>query len=86
MDNGASCHMTGAWELFSQLLEDDVGINVELGYDVKYVVREQGPMQFQRESWRSFDAEEVLYVLGLKNLLSILVMEDKGYVVTFKKG
>lgn len=25
-------------------------------------------------------------MLGLKNLLSILVMEDKGYVVTFKKG
>jgi hypothetical protein len=35
----------------------------------------------------SFDAQDVLYVPGLKkNLLSVSVMEDKGFVVIFQKG
>ena len=42
---------------------------------------------FQLESRRSFDAQEVLYVPALKkNMLSISVMEDKGYEVNFQKG
>jgi hypothetical protein len=44
-------------------------------------------VQFQLESGGSFDAQEVLYVPGLKkNPLSISVMEDKGYEVNFRKG
>jgi hypothetical protein len=44
-------------------------------------------VQFQLESGGSFDAQEVLYVPGLKkNLLSISVMEDKGYEVNFRRG
>jgi hypothetical protein len=43
-------------------------------------------VQFQLESGRSFDAQEVLYVPSLKkNFLSISVMEDKGYEVNFWK-
>jgi transposase InsO family protein len=39
------------------------------------------------ESGGSFDAQEVLYVPGLKkNLLSISVMEDKGFEVNFQRG
>jgi hypothetical protein len=44
-------------------------------------------VQFQLESGGSFDAQEVLYVPSLKkNLLSISVMEDKGYEVNFWRG
>jgi hypothetical protein len=39
------------------------------------------------ESGGSFDAKEVLYVLGLKkNLLSISVMADRGFEVNFQRG
>jgi hypothetical protein len=42
---------------------------------------------FQLESGGSFDAQDVLYVPGLKkNLLSVSVMEDKGFVVIFQRG
>ena len=43
-------------------------------------------MWFQFEFEGSFDAQEVLYVLDLQNLLPISSMEEKGYAVTFKKG
>jgi hypothetical protein len=79
--------MTEAWELFSSLTEMDSGIHVELGDDAKYVVKGEGTILFQLESGNSFDAQDVLYVPGLKkNLLSISVMEDKGFVIIFQKG
>lgn len=45
-----------------------------------------GMMHFHLEFKGSFDAQEVLYVVDLKNLLTILVMEDKDYAINFKKG
>jgi hypothetical protein len=87
LDNGASRHMTEAWELFNSLMEKDSGIHVELGDDAKYVVKGEGTILFQLESGGSFEAQDVLYVLGLKkNFLSVSVMEDKGFAVMFKKG
>jgi hypothetical protein len=60
---------------------------LELGDNTKYAVRGQGTVQFQLESGGSFDVQEVLYVPGLKkNLLSISVMEDKGYEVNFGRA
>jgi hypothetical protein len=47
----------------------------------------QRAVQFQLESGGSFDAQELLYIPGLKkNMLSISVMEDKGYEVNFWRG
>jgi hypothetical protein len=70
-----------------QFLEDDSRIHVELGDEAKYAVIGQGTMHFQLESGGSFDAQEVLYVPGLKrNLFSISVMEEKGYEVNFRRG
>ena len=87
LDSGASCHMMEAQELFSRLMERDLGIHVELGDDAKYAVKGEGIVSFQLVLGGSFDAQDVLYVPGLKkNLLSILVMEDKGFVVTFQRG
>jgi hypothetical protein len=42
---------------------------------------------FQLESGGLFDAKDVLYILGMKNkLISISVMEDKGFSITFQRG
>jgi hypothetical protein len=80
LDNGASCHMAKAGYLFSNLSEEDSELHIQLGNNAKYLVKGQGTMQFQLDSGGSFDAQEVLYVLGLKkNLLPISIMEDKGY-------
>jgi hypothetical protein len=54
---------------------------VELGDDAKYAVKGEGTILFQLESGGSFEAHDVLYVLGLKkNFLSVSVMEDRGFV------
>jgi hypothetical protein len=87
LGSGASCHMTEARELFSSLSEEDSKLHIQLGNNAKYPVKVQGTVQFQLESGGSFDAQEVLYVPGLKkNLLSISVVEDKGYDVNFRRG
>jgi hypothetical protein len=60
---------------------------VELGDNAKYAVKDEGTILFQLESSGSLEAQDVLYVPRLKkNLLSVLVMEDKSFVVMFKKG
>jgi hypothetical protein len=69
LDSGASRHMMKARELFNRLSEEDSKIHVELGNDAKYAMRVQGTVQFQLESGGSFDAQEVLYVPGLKKNL-----------------
>ena len=83
MDSDASRHMTEARELFSSFSEEDSELHIELGNNAKYAVRGQGAIQFQLESRGSFDAQEVPYALGLKNLFSISIVEDKGYEVNF---
>jgi transposase InsO family protein len=60
---------------------------VELGDNVKYAVKEVVTASFQLESGKPLRMSDVLYVSGLKkNLLSISVMEDKGYAVAFSGG
>jgi hypothetical protein len=79
--------MTEERELFNNFSEGDSSLHVELDNEAKYVVRGQGNIQYQLESGGSFDAQEVLYVPGLKkNLLSISVMEDKDYKENFRRG
>jgi hypothetical protein len=68
-------------------MEKDSGTHVELGDDAKYAVKGEGTILFQLESGGSFEAQDVLYVPELKkNFLSVSVLEDKGFVVMFKKG
>jgi hypothetical protein len=46
LDNGASCHMTKAQELFYSLMEKDLGIHVEPDDDAKYGVKGEGTILF----------------------------------------
>lgn len=39
MDSGASRHMTLTWELFNNLMEQDLEVHVELGNDAKYAIK-----------------------------------------------
>jgi hypothetical protein len=87
LDSGASHHMTEAQELFSSLMERDSDVHVELGDDAKYAVKGEGTITFQLESGGSLDAQDVLYVPGLKNnFLSVSAMEDRGFFITFQRG
>jgi hypothetical protein len=71
--------MTESRELFNTLTE-------ELGDDAKYAVNGDGTILFKLESRGSFEALDVLYVQRMKkNLLSISVMKDRGFVIVFKK-
>jgi hypothetical protein len=71
--------------LFSSLKKPDSRVQVELGDDAKYLVAGVGTIPFQLESGNYLDFDDVLFVPSLrKNLLSISVMEDKGFAMEFK--
>jgi len=62
-------------------------VKVELDDDGTYAIKGIGSTSFQLESGNVFGIEEILYVLGLKkNLISVEVLESKGYSVAFSKG
>ena len=46
-----------------------------------------GTITFERESSKPFLVKDVMHVLGLnKNLVSVAMLEDKGYDVVFSEG
>ena len=62
-------------------------VKVELGDDGTYAIKGIGSTYFQLQSGNVFHIEEILYVPRLKkNLISIAVLENKGYTVAFSKG
>jgi hypothetical protein len=66
LDNGATCHMTGARELFENFTESDSNMYVELGVGTKYVVKGSGIVPFQMESRDVLRVINVLWVPELK--------------------
>ena len=46
VDNGASHHMTGSQESLTSFSEEDLGLQVELGDNAKYVVKGLGTTLF----------------------------------------
>jgi hypothetical protein len=87
IDSGASYHMTGLHEHFTDFTEKGVNLEVVLGDDS--IVKEVGigTISFQRESHCPILVRDVLYVLGLKmNLISISTIKDMGYQVVFCNG
>ena len=60
---------------------------MELGDNGTYAIEGIGSTSLKLESGWSLHLEEVLYVPGLKkNLLSVGVLEEKGYSVAFTRG
>lgn len=71
--------------MFFSLTEQDLGVQVEVGDDAKYPIVGIGTIPFQLESGNSLDFDDFLFVPSLKkNLLLVLVIEDKGYAIEFK--
>ena len=62
-------------------------MQVELGDDATYEIKGVGSASFQLNCGGLLHIEEIMFVPGLKkNLLSVAVLEDKGFKVTFKDG
>jgi len=87
LDSGASFHMTGDRDLFFYLDEKDLGVHIEMGDDGRYSATGIGTISFERESGKPFVLKEVMHVPRLKkNLISVVMLEDKGYDVVFSEG
>ena len=87
LDSGASFHMTGDRDLFTDLDEKDLGLHIEMGDDGSYNATSIGTISFKRESGKPFVLKDVMHVPGLKNnLISVAMLEEEGYDVVFSKG
>ena len=79
--------MTNDKELFSELEEKDLKMHIEMGDDGKYRITSLGTITFQREHATPLTLKNVMHVPGLtKKLVSIAMLEDRGYDVIFSKG
>eukprot|EP00253_Pinus_taeda_P005674 PITA_05674 len=87
LDSGASFQMIGDKELFSELEEKDLKMHIEMGDDGKYSVIGVGTITLQREHVGPLTLKNVMHVPRLmKNLISVAMLEDRGYDVIFSKG
>jgi hypothetical protein len=87
IDSGASRHMTGFKQNLANYHDKKFKAKVELGDDGTYDIKGFGSTSFQFHSGNIFHIDEILYVPGLKkNLISVLVLESKGYSIAFSKG
>ena len=87
LDSDASFHMTGYKDLFSDCEEKDLKQSIEFGDVGRFRATRINTVTFQRESGSPLIITDVMYVPGLmKNLVSIVVLEGRGYDVIFSKG
>ena len=87
LESGASFHMKGNRDLFSDLEEKDLQQNIKFGDDRRYSATDISTITFQRDFDPPLIMTYALYVPGLKNnLVSIELLEDYRYDVIFRKG
>ena len=87
IDSGASTHMSGVREVFSEITERDISVEVELGDDRVVKAIGRGTVAFQRDSRPPMRFQDVYYVPRLKkNLISVSTIEDRGLEVLFSDG
>ena len=87
IDSDASFHMTRDKEIFSDLEEKYLQIHIEMGDDVWYNATRIGTINFERELGKTFQLKDVMHVPGLKKkLVSVAMLEDRGYDVVFSDG
>jgi hypothetical protein len=70
IDSGATCHITGAWELFESFTESDSDVYVELGMGTKHAVKGSGIVPFSMESGGMLRVMDVLWVPKLGGVCS----------------
>ena len=79
--------MTWKKQTLSRLEEKKSPQKVSLGDDYKYPIKGISESSYKLDSGTSMNMKEVLYVLGLKNILiSISALHNKGYRVIFIDG
>ena len=75
MDSGASFCMTESREVFSDLKEKDLQMDIEMGENGRYNVTGIGIVTFQRELGSPLRIRDVMFVPSLKkNIISISVL------------
>jgi hypothetical protein len=85
IDNGATCHMTGARELFKSFIESDSDMHVELGMGTKHAIKRSGTVSFWMESSSVLRVTNVLWVPELmRSVLSVSAIEKKGFDILFQ--
>ena len=86
LDSGTSFHMTRDKEIFSDLEEKDLQMHIEMGDDGQYSATMIGTITFQRQSGKPLQLKDVIHVPSLKkNLVSVAMLEDRGYDVVFSE-
>jgi hypothetical protein len=87
LDSGTSFHTTVDKEIFSDLEEKYLKIHIDMGNDGQYIVNGIGTIAFHRESGKPFQLKDFVHVPGVKkNLVSVAMLEDRGYDVVFNDG
>jgi hypothetical protein len=85
--SAASKHMTGFKQNLVNYPDKKFNVKVELGDDGTYAIKGVGSAFFQLQSGNVFRVEEIIYVPDLKkNLISVAILESKGYTIAFSKG
>jgi hypothetical protein len=86
VDSGASCHMTGIWQVFLNITEIGPERQVVNEGGMAQVVRGVGRVRFQLKYGGFLELDGVLFVPGLRvNFLSVSALEDVGYCTLFKR-
>jgi hypothetical protein len=85
IDSGASSHMSGVREHFTDLTESGIKLEIVLGNNTIVRAAGRGTVSFQRELRPPMVFRDVLYVPGLKkNLISVSTIQDRGFEVSFR--
>ena len=84
IDSGASAHMTGVWDCFSDYQEEQTTFKITMGNKAKCTLVGRGTIVFHTEDGNKIRATNVLHVPGLgMNLLSMSQLQNRGYDVYF---
>jgi hypothetical protein len=85
IDSGASSHIIGIREHFSDLRDTEVRIDISLGDNRIVTVAGIGTVSFRRENLPPISFTDVLFVPGMKkNLISVSTLQDRGFEVSFR--
>ena len=86
IDSGASRHMTGIRECFSDYQEERMNFQITMGNKAKCTPVGRGTIVFQTEAGEPLRATNVLHFPGLgMNLLFVSQLQNRGYDVFFIK-